>query len=218
MTPRSDEPAYVTETRTAYDTVSVDYASLLEDELAGSPLDRALLAHFAELVLAEVRGPVVDVGCGPGRITGHLATLGLEVGGIDLSPGMVAEARRRHPHLEFRTGTLAALEVADESLAGVVAWYSVIHTPPDDLPAIFAELHRVIRPNGLLLLAFQSGGFSVRREQAYGHAVTFEAHRHDPDRVTAQLADAGLRVTVRTERAPQDYETTPQAFLLARRG
>ncbi|NUO35439.1 MAG: class I SAM-dependent methyltransferase, partial [Dermatophilaceae bacterium] len=190
---------------------------LLEAELARSPLDRALLGHFAELVLTEGGGPVVDAGCGPGRITGHLRSLGLDVSGVDLSPGMVAEARLRHPDIDFRVGALTALDGGDESLAGVVAWYSVIHTPPEDLPAVFAELHRVIRPDGLLLLAFQAGGFSVRHEQAYGHTVTFDAHRHDPDSVTAQLADAGLRVTVRTERAPQEFERTPQAFLLARR-
>lgn len=214
---RETEPAHVTETRAAYDTVAVDYASLLEGELARSPLDRALLGHFAELVGLEGGGPVVDVGCGPGRITGHLAALGLDVSGVDLSPGMVAEAQRRHPELDFRTGSLAALDLADTSVTGVVAWYSVIHTPPALLPEVFAELHRVIRPNGLLLLAFQAGGFSVRHEQAYGHEVTFEAHRHDPDGVVAQLTDAGFRVTVRTERAKQDYEKTPQAFLLARR-
>jgi ubiquinone/menaquinone biosynthesis C-methylase UbiE len=212
------EPVHVTETRAAYDTVAVDYASLLEGELRRSPLDRALLGHFAERVGLEGGGPVVDVGCGPGRITGHLATLGLDVSGVDLSPGMVAEARRRHTHLDFRVGSLAALDLADASVTGVVAWYSIIHTPPSLLPAVFAELHRVVRPNGLLLLAFQAGGFTVRHEQAYGHEVSFETHRHDPGDVAAQLADAGFRVTVRTERAAQDHEKTPQAFLLARRG
>ena len=215
---RPTEPCHVTETRAAYDTVAIDYASLLEGELARSPLDRALLGHFAELVGLEGGGPVVDVGCGPGRVTGHLGTLGLDVSGIDLSPGMVAEAQRRHPDLDFRTGSLAALDLPDASVTGLVAWYSIIHTPPELLPEVFVELHRVIRANGLLLLAFQAGGFSVRHEQAYGHAVTFEAHRHDPDGVAAQLADAGFRVTVRTERVPQDYEKTPQAFLLGRRG
>ena len=214
------EPAHVAQTRAAYDTVAIDYARLLEAELAGSPLDRALLAHFAELVELEGGGPVIDIGCGPGRITGHLATLGLEVSGIDLSPGMVAEARRRHPGLRFRTGDLAALDVAgvaDQSATGVVAWYSVIHTPPAELGAVVAQLRRVLRPNGLLLLAFQTGGFTVRHEHAYGHDVTFEAHRHDTDEVVRLLSDAGLRVTVRTERARQGHEKTPQAFLLARR-
>jgi ubiquinone/menaquinone biosynthesis C-methylase UbiE len=215
--PHPPEPPHVAETRTAYDTVAVDYAGLLEGELARSPLDRALLGHFAELVGLEGGGPVVDVGCGPGRITGHLATLGLDVSGVDLSPGMVVEARRRHPGLDFRTGSLAALELSDTSVTGVVAWYSIIHTPPELLPEVFAELHRVIRPNGLLLLAFQAGGFSVRHEQAYGHEVTFEAHRHDPGAVAAQLEGARFRVTVRTERAAQDYEKTPQSFILARR-
>ena len=114
---------------------------------------------------------------------------------------MVAEARRRHPAIDFRTGTLAALDLADASMAGLVAWYSIIHTPPEHLPEVFAELHRVIRPNGLLLLAFQAGGFTVRLEQAYGHEVAYDAHRHDPDHVTSQLTDSGFRVTVRTERA-----------------
>lgn len=211
------EPIHVAETRAAYDTVAVDYATLLEGELARNPLDRALLGHFAELVLTEGGGPVVDVGCGPGRITGHLGALGLDVSGIDLSPGMVAEARRRHPDVDFRVGSLAALDLADASMAGVVAWYSIIHTPPEHLPEVFAELRRVLRPEGLLLLAFQAGDHTVRLEQAYGHEVSYDAHRLDPDRIVALLADAGLRVTVRTERARQDYEKTPQAFLLARR-
>ena len=220
MTGRNDsatEPLHVTETRAAYDTVAFDYARLLEDELTRSPLDRALLGHFAELVVSEGGGPVVDVGCGPGRITGHLSTLGLDVSGIDLSPAMVAEAKRRHPEIDFRPGSLAALDLANASMAGVVAWYSIIHTPPEHLPEVFAELHRVIRPKGLLMLAFQAGDITVRHEQAYGHAVSYEAHRLDPDRIAALLADAGFRVTVRTERAKQDYEKTPQAFLLARR-
>jgi SAM-dependent methyltransferase len=211
------EPMYVTETRTAYDTVAVDYAAMLEGELARSPLDRALLGHFAELVLTEGGGPVVDVGCGPGRITGHLAALGLDVSGIDLSPGMVAEARRRHPEIHFRVGSLAGLDLADASMAGVVAWYSIIHTPRELLPEVFAELRRVLRPDGPLLLAFQAGDVTIRVEEAYGHRVSCDAHRLDPDRIVALLADAGLRVTVRTERARQDYEKTPQAFLLARR-
>jgi SAM-dependent methyltransferase len=87
------EPAFVTKTRASFDAVAADYAARFADELAGRPLDRALLAAFAECVPA---GPVADVGCGPGHVTAHLASLGLEVCGIDLSPGMVEEGRVRH--------------------------------------------------------------------------------------------------------------------------
>jgi trans-aconitate methyltransferase len=98
------EPDYLRTTRAAYDTVAVDYARLLSSELAAKPLDRALLAAFAELVLADGGGPVADLGCGPGRVTTHLHALGLDAFGVDLSPEMVAVARRSYPDLRFEAG------------------------------------------------------------------------------------------------------------------
>jgi hypothetical protein len=84
------EPMFVRATRAAYDTVAVDYAELLRDELAAKPVDRALLALFAELVRGG--GPVADLGCGPGhdisldayrldpdRVTAQLRAIGLTV-------------------------------------------------------------------------------------------------------------------------------------------
>jgi len=94
-------------TRHAYDQVAVDYARLLEGNLATNIWDRAVLSAFAEHVTAAGGGRVLDLGCGPGRITGHLHELGLDVAGADLSPAMVAEARRRFPTLSFNTGQLA---------------------------------------------------------------------------------------------------------------
>lgn len=84
-------------TRASYDTVAADYEKLLRDELANSPFERAMLGVFAERVLGAGGGRVADLGCGPGRITGHLASLGLDVCGIDLSPEMIAVARWAHP-------------------------------------------------------------------------------------------------------------------------
>lgn len=211
------EPAYLTEVRTAYDTVADDYAALLRDELAVMPFDRAMLATFAELVLARGAGPVADLGCGPGRVTAHLADLGIDAWGMDLSPGMVDVARRSHPGLRFEVGTLAGLDVPDAALAGVVAWYSLIHTAPDDLPAVLGELARVLRPGGELLTAFQAGDARVRLEQAYGHTVSYDVWRISPDRLTEQLAAVGLRVHARLVRDAEGREKTAQAYLLARK-
>jgi SAM-dependent methyltransferase len=213
-----DEPAYLQTTRRAYDTVAADYAALLDDELAEKPVQRAMLDLLAELVLADGGGSVGDLGCGPGRVTAYLGGRGLDAFGVDLSPGMVEVARATYPDLRFEVGALAALDLPDGSLAGAAVWYSLIHVPPADRPAVLAELHRVLAPGGHLLLAFQAGEDErVHREQAYGHAVELDSYRLSAKRVTEELARTGLGVHARMVRQPADaYETTPQAYLLAR--
>ncbi|MYW10429.1 methyltransferase domain-containing protein [Streptomyces sp. SID2563] len=205
-------------TRASYDTVAADYAALLADELATKHLDRAMLGAFAAYVREEGGGPVADLGCGPGRVTAYLRDLGLDASGTDLSPGMVAEARRRYPDLRFEVGTMSALDLPDGSLGGAVAWYSLVHTPPRELGPYVAEFRRVLAPGGHLLLAFKAGDDEgVRLEHAYGHAVDLDVYRFDPDRVAGLLEEAGFEERARLVRAADPEERTPQAFLIARR-
>jgi SAM-dependent methyltransferase len=209
------EADFLTTTRTAYDTVAVSYAKLLEDELGSKPLDRAMLGVFAERVGSGAL--VADIGCGPGRVTGHLQALGLDAYGIDLSPGMVGEARRRYPELRFEVGSMTRLDLADGSLAGIVAWYSVIHVPPALHPGVFAEFARVLAPGGQLLVAFQAGDHVRHLTEGYGHQIELDAYRLPPERVEQQLAAAGLTVDAKLVRKPVEPEKTPQAYLLARK-
>jgi SAM-dependent methyltransferase len=203
--------------RTSYDRVAADYADLLRDELAAKPVDVAALGLFAELVEAAGGGEVADLGCGPGRVTAHLSALGLAARGIDLSPGMVAVARREHPDLCFDVGSMAALDLPAGSLAGAVAWYSLIHTPTEEVPPLLAEIARVLRPGGQLLVAFQVGTDPVFLNSAYGHAVTLVVHRRTPELVTELLEQAGLAVHISTVRRAEGWEKSPQAYLFARR-
>ncbi|MFC8619675.1 class I SAM-dependent DNA methyltransferase [Micromonospora purpureochromogenes] len=215
------EPDFLTATRTSYDTMAADYTEFIRGELAALPLDRAMLAAFAELVLADGGGPVLEVGCGPGRITRHLHDLGLDAAGLDLSPGMIAQARRAYPDLRFTEGSMLELDLADGTLAGLVAWYSVIHLPDDRLPAAFAEFHRVLAPGGHLLLAFQVGDEPTHRTDMWGRPVSLTFHRRRPEEAARLLHAAGLDVHARLCREPQEVdgrrESTPQACLLARR-
>ena len=205
--------AHLAAVQVAYDTVAEDYARLLDGLLEQSTWDRAVLGAFAE----RVRGPVLDAGCGPGRVSAHLHRLGVDVSGVDLSPAMVAVAQRDEPHLRFRVGRLGDLDVADGALGGVVAWYSLIHTPLPQLPDVVAELARVLAPGGLLLLAFHVGDELRHLTHAYGHDLSLHTQRLQPDSVAALLAEAGLDVQARLVRAPEPPETVPQAYLLAQR-
>lgn len=203
-------------TRTFYDTVAEDYAVEFRDVLARLPLDRALMAGFAELV--GEGGRVADLGCGPGRVTAHLASLGLSVFGLDLSGSMLAVARREHPGLRFEQGSMQRLDLPDGSLDGVVSYYSTIHTPEDELPALYAEFRRVLAPGGHLLLALQAGDEPRRYESAFGHRVALDFRRMRPKRVAALLEAAGYTLVQQAVRpADTDHgETTPQALLIAR--
>ncbi|KZB86603.1 class I SAM-dependent DNA methyltransferase [Amycolatopsis regifaucium] len=209
---------YLDSTRTAYDTVAADYAELLRDHLAGSTWDRAMLGAYAELVQAAGKGRVAEIGCGPGRITEYLHSLGLDIYGVDLSPEMLAVARKWYPHLEFQPGEMPGLSIEDGALTGVVAWYSIIHTPRERLPEIFTDFHRILASGGHLLLAFQVGDEVRHIEHAYGHDISCDAYRLPPEKIAAQLGEAGFTVISKLVREPsEEFESTPQAYLIARK-
>ncbi|WP_181798042.1 class I SAM-dependent methyltransferase [Streptomyces sp. WELS2] len=207
----------MTDPRAFYDAIAEDYAVHFRDQLAHRPLERALLAAYAEQVGPS--GLVADLGCGPGEITAHLDGIGLSVFGLDLSESMITIARRRHPGLRFEHGSMRELPLAGGSLAGVVSWYSSIHTPADELPDLFTEFHRVLAPGGRLLLAFQTGDEPLHLDRPWGHPVELAFHRRRPERMAELLRGAGFAVhssTVR-ERVAERGESAPQAFLLARK-
>ncbi|MFD4955174.1 class I SAM-dependent methyltransferase [Streptomyces sp. NPDC058451] len=157
-----------------------------------TPEERAVLALFADLVRAQGGGPVADVGCGTGRITAHLRQLGVDAFGIDLSPGMIQVARLDHPGVRFDLGSMTDLELADASMTGLVAWYSLIHVPDDEISSVFAHFQRLVRPGGPLLLSFHVGDESQLKTQGYGgHPMKVYVHRRQHGQLIARLNDAG---------------------------
>jgi SAM-dependent methyltransferase len=211
---------FLSVTRTAYNTVAVSYAELVPAVEEDHPVNRAVLGAFADLVRAAGGGPVADIGCGAGRVTAYLDGVGLDVSGIDLSPEMLAVARRNHPGLRFSEGSMLALDLPDAGLAGVVAWYSVIHMPPARLPSAFSEFYRVLMSGGYLQLAFHVGDQRNHKTQGYGHdGISLDVYLLPVERICSLLAEAGFVLDTRVVREPDGSlaARVPQAYLLARK-
>jgi len=206
--------------RAAYDAVAAEYAQYLPDVRAESPLELAMLDAFAAAVSVEPDAMVLDAGCGTGRISRYLADRGPAVRGLDLSPGMITMARRDHPDLPFQVGSLTALPFPDDTFAGIVLWYSIIHTPPGGQPLIYREVARTLRPGGHVLVASQSGE-GTRDVSAsyrpYGHEITMVRYCYTADQMSGYLAAAGLAELARLVRRPVNIENDDQAFVLARK-
>jgi SAM-dependent methyltransferase len=203
--------------QTTYDDLASEYAAHLADELSGKPLDRSLLDRFAEEMRG--RGPVCELGCGPGHVARYLHDRGVDVCGIDLSPAMVGEARRLHPGIAFRQGDMLALDVEERAFAGVVAFYAIVHLAPEALAPAFREMRRVLRPGGTALIAFHVGEEVVRPGELWGIPVALDWVFFQTDEVIRALADAGLTVIEAIERAPYEGVEHPsrRAYVLATR-
>ncbi|SNY45259.1 class I SAM-dependent DNA methyltransferase [Paractinoplanes atraurantiacus] len=207
---------WLADTRRSYDTVAGSYADFVRGSLEQQPYLRAALALFADLVHTAGGGPVADVGCGPGHVTARLRQLGVDAFGIDLSPAMIDVARRDHPGLRFAVGSMTDLPLADASAAAVLAFWSLIHVPDDEIPAVFGHFHRVLRPGGLVLAGFHVGDGSRLKTEGYGgHPMNVYVHRRRPDRVAHWLRDAGFTVDAQMVFGPDD--SVPGAVIIAHR-
>ena len=202
--------------RDSYDSAARAYADHLASELSGKPLDRHLLNRFAEEVRG--RGLVADLGCGPGHVARYLHDQGVTMVGIDLSPQMIEEARRLNPELEFKVGDMGKLSLPDASLVGAIAFYSIVHLAPDELPAIMAELRRALRPGGLVLVAFHVGRDVVHVDELFGEPVNLDFRFYVPADVIDALRATGLVVIEQVEREPYPGAEFPsrRCYLLAR--
>jgi len=209
------EHADVRATRDGYDEWAEPYAERLANALAAEPFDRAMLSAFAELVRVDGGGPVADIGCGPGRLTPHLAALGLDVFGIDLSPEMIRLARAARPDLRYEVGTIEAVALQDGALSGLMAWYSIIHLPPERVPGVLAEFARVLRPGGHLLMAFQPAGEALDM-QPHDHKVV-PSYRWSLRRMEELLRPCGFQIVARLQQEPKAEAVYGAGYLIATR-
>ena len=212
------DPENLANTRATYDRVAAEYAARIAGELAGKPLERALLACFAEQV--DGMGMVADMGCGPGHVAVYLDTLSVPMIGIDLSPEMVTVAQQRAPNIAFEQGSMLALVTPDAAWGGIVAFYSIIHLPPEARPQALAEFYRALQPGGLLFLAFHVGDEQRHLDEWWDQPVSLDVWFLQPTEIETLLRNAGFTIEmslVRQPYAPDVEHQSQRAYIFARK-
>lgn len=197
----------------AYSARADEYVRVLGDIEQLDAADRATIAAWCD----STTGTLLDAGSGPGMWTRFLGggtrdEGGRDVWGLDVTEAFVASARARFPETTFAAGSFREIPAADASLGGILAWYSLIHTPPAEVPAVLAEFARVLRPGGSLLLGYFDG---TAREE-FGHRVT-TAYFWSAEAFGALLVDAGFTVVSaeRRDRRPGEASSRPHGALTA---
>lgn len=205
--------------QTSYDRVAVEYAGQFGDEMVRKPFDRKMLDWLIEKVGG--RGPICDLGCGPGQIARYLHSRGAPACGIDLSPEMVKQAQRLNPQIQFQPGNMLALtDIADNSFGGIAAFYCIIHVPRPQVPQALRELRRVLCPGGTLLVTFHIGEETKHLDEWWGKPVNLDFNFYTTGWLKPLLLAAGFEITEAIERGPYPESVEFQsrrAYLFARK-
>jgi SAM-dependent methyltransferase len=219
--PRSDsDPLSWADPSPTYDAVSSSYADMFLNELDRKPFDREILTRFAAAVIARATKemPVCDLGCGPGHIGGFLSGLGPDVVGVDLSKGMVEQARRCFPSLTFRQGDMTALPFTDGELAGIVCFYSLIHIHRSRVPLALSEMHRAVAAGGDVLVAVHGGEGSLHAHTMADQPANIDATLFELEELTNLMEAAGFLIVEAHQRDPyQDEHPTRRLYVWGRR-
>ncbi|MGE5461760.1 MAG: class I SAM-dependent methyltransferase [Syntrophothermus sp.] len=209
-----DDPIF--NTQTSYDQVASQYAERFKDEMDYKPFDRDCLDRLSREV--GTLGPICDMGCGPGQIARYLHRKGIDTLGVDLSPRMIAEAQRLNPEIPFHRGDMLSLPDADNSWGGIAAFYCIIHIPRERIVAALREMKRVLKPGGLLLLAFHIGDDTKHLDTWWDKPVNLDFAFLQPSEVENFLLEAGyeLQETLVREPNPEVEVETRRAYIFAR--
>jgi SAM-dependent methyltransferase len=191
--------------RQAYASVAELYIGLFGTSQQVHADDLAFIRRH----LTSQPGTVLDLGCGPGHITGYLRSLGVDTTGIDMVPEFIAHAQAVHPSGKYQLGSMENLDVPNHSIAGILAWYSVIHLPPQKLDAVLSEFRRAMAPAGTLVL----GLFDGDEVAAFEHKVV-TAYRWPLDELSERLKRAGFTEVERLQR-PAEGTRRPHAAIAA---
>lgn len=200
-----------------YNAVAKEYSDAFTNEHEKKPMDREILHRFAR----EIGGkkPVWDFGCGPGQTTKYLKDLGVDISGLDLAEKAIQQASINHPEIAFRTGNMLALDFENDSIAGIVAFYAIVHFTENQVAKAFREILRVLQPGGLFLFTFHVGEETIHVEEFLGKQVDIDFMYFTVNFISDCLKKSGFEKVEVIERDPYpevEYQSH-RAYVFARK-
>ena len=192
------------------------YAESIDDE--HSDADTAEILALLGLAPGST---ILDAPCGHGRLSRRLAAAGMRVTGVDLTHAYL-DLARADPKLApdavtYLEGDVRALPVTGPYDA-VVCWLNSFGYYDDaDCHTVLAEFHRVLRPQGMLMLVFQIGDEQGHRTDFRGTPVSVDWYRQQPQDLTGLLRQTGFELWTTAVREPAGSERVAQGYILARK-
>lgn len=202
----------------AYDWIAKEYAEEFFDEHEKKPKDQEILAKFSHEI--GDRKPVWDFGCGPGQTTKYLKDLGLNISGLDCSEKILEQARRLYPEIKFSKGNILDLLFENNSIAGVVSFYAIVHFTEEQVETAFREVFRVLQPGGLFLLTYHIGKETIHLNEFLGKKIDVDFIFFTSDFIFSCLKKVGFEQIEMIEREPypEDVEyPSRRAYVFARK-
>lgn len=200
-----------------YDTLAKDYAETFSGEHEKKPKDQKILLRFSKEI--GKRKPVWDLCCGPGQTTKYLKNLGVEISGLDLSKKILEQAQSIHPEIHFQKGNILGLEFENDSIAGVVAFYAIVHFTEEQVRIAFREIYRVLQPGGILLLTYHIGNETLHIEEFLGKKTDIDLMLFTTEFISGCLEHSGFEEIEIMEREAYpgvEYESR-RAYVFARK-
>ena len=198
-----------------YDTVAKEYTEAFSGEHEKKPKDQKIFHRFFQEI--GDRSPVWDFGCGPGQTTGYLKNLGIEISGLDMSEKILEQARTINPEIHFRKGNILELEFENDSIAGIVAFYTIVHFTEEQVGVAFGEVFRVLKPGGIFLFTYHIGEETIHVEEFLGKKVDIELMLFKTDFICRYLKKSGFKIVDVIDREPYpevEYQTR-RAYVFA---
>ncbi|NQT98110.1 MAG: methyltransferase domain-containing protein [Candidatus Marinimicrobia bacterium] len=200
-----------------YDTVAKKYAETFSGEHEKKPKDQEILHRFS--IKIGDRRPIWDFGCGPGQTTEYLKNLGIEISGLDLSEKILEQARTIHPGIHFQKGNILEFEFDNDSIAGAVAFYAIVHFTEEQVKIACREVYRVLKPGGIFLFTYHIGKETIHVEEFLGKKIDIDFMFFTTDFIFSCLNDSGFEKIEIIEREPYpgvEYESR-RAYAFAKK-